>query len=267
LQIPPVEPPAIEQALEIFDSILRAKPEWSGWESSAAQRFALLGNGNRYPPKHIISIATGMPVSQFSGGRQANQYLQARGFEIVPLAKPDADAFALPRFEIDKVYDRWPEINDLYGGSRQSGISTSAQTPAIFLFTGDTGEQYGYRDAFDDAGVFSYTGEGQIGDMQLTKGNRAIVDHARDGRALHVFRTPGKGLGQRYLGEFAYANHSIRRGPDREGRERDVIVFHLVPVDQAPIAAPEERPEDAIALPPPESLAEARRRALAVKLQ
>ena len=43
-----------------------------------------------------------------------------------------------PKFDVGRVYDRWPEINDLYGGSRQSGISTSRQTPAIFLFTGDS---------------------------------------------------------------------------------------------------------------------------------
>jgi 5-methylcytosine-specific restriction enzyme A len=263
LQIPPVEPSSIEKALETFDSTLRATPEWHNWERSAAQRFALLRNGKRYPPKQIVAMATGLPVSQFSGGRQTNEYLRARAFGVELLAKPDATAFVLPRFEIDKVYERWPEINDPFGGSRQSGISTSAQTPAIFLFTGDTGEQYGYRDAFDDAGVFSYTGEGQVGDMQLTKGNRAIVDHARDGRALHVFRSLGKARGQQYVGEFAYANHSVRRGPDREGNERDVIVFHLVPVDQPPVEMSSERAEDTAPPSSPASLAEARKRALA----
>jgi 5-methylcytosine-specific restriction protein A len=247
----------------MFNSTLRRQPEWRSWERSAAQRFALESNGNRYPPKQIISMATDMPVSQFSGGRQANEYLRARGFEVVPLEDLDANAGALPRFEIDKVYDRWPEINDPYGGSRQSGISPSSRTPAVFLFTGDTGEQYGYRDTFDESGVFSYTGEGQIGDMQLTKGNRAIVDHSRDGRALHVFRSLGKALGQRYLGEFAYANHSVRRGPDREGNERDVIVFHLVPVDQTPAETRLDLTEDLPALPLPTNLAEARQRALA----
>lgn len=47
-----------------------------------------------------------------------------------------------PIFVVGRVYDRWLEINDLYGGSRQSGISTSQQTAAIFLFTGDTGEHW-----------------------------------------------------------------------------------------------------------------------------
>lgn len=140
------------------------------------------------------------------------------------------DRSSAPTFEIGKVYDRWPEINEPYGGSRQSGISPSSRTAAIFLFTGETGEQYGYEDEFDDDGVFSYVGEGQVGDMKCDRGNRAIIDHAKDGRALHLFKSLGKGKGQEYLGEFVYANHSIRVGLDRDRNSRKLIVFHLVPV-------------------------------------
>ena len=139
-----------------------------------------------------------------------------------------------PKFVVGRVYDRWPEINDPYGGSRQSGISSSRQTDAIFLFTGDAGEQYGYRDSFDENGVFWYTGEGQIGDMKFDKGNQAIVGHAAEGRALHVFRTLGKAKGQEYIGEFTYASHEFRQGPDREGNQRQLIVFHLLPVELIP---------------------------------
>ena len=139
-----------------------------------------------------------------------------------------------PKFVVGRAYDRWPEINDPYGGSRQSGISTSRQTAAIFLFTGDTGEQYGYQDSFDENGVFWYTGEGQVGDMKFDKGNQAIVEHAIAGRALHVFRTLGKAKGQEYIGEFTYASHEFKRGPDREGNQRQLIVFHLIPVELIP---------------------------------
>jgi len=59
----------------------------------------------------------------------------------------------------------------LFGGSRQNGISPSAQSPAIFIFTGDSGEQYGYADAHGEDGVFTYTGMGQTNDTPLTKGN------------------------------------------------------------------------------------------------
>ena len=260
--MPDVERVVLEDALRRFDAELRAQQEWRGWETSAAQKFALVHDGLRYPPKKIISMATGIPVSEFSGGRQSNEYLKNRGFEIIAIDQAIGGPLEAPKFLVGKIYDRWPDINVPFGGSRQSGISPSSRTQAIFLFTGDSGEQYGYRDAFDADGVFSYTGEGQVGDMQITKGNLSITNHARDGRALHVFESLGKGKGQKYVGEFTYVNHSYQRGPDREGNDRRIIVFHLVPVgresEEMPLEAIEESPSSAGIL----GLAEARRRAL-----
>jgi 5-methylcytosine-specific restriction protein A len=139
----------------------------------------------------------------------------------------------LPRFEVGAAYRR-ADIHDRFGGSRQSGISPSASHPAIFIFTGNTGEQYGYHhDGYDTQGVFSYTGEGQIGDMTFTKGNKAIRDHSAAGRSLHLFHALGKSKPCTYSGEFVMASHEIRRGRDKADHDRDVIVFHLVPVAQA----------------------------------
>ena len=164
-----------------------------------------------------------------------------------------------PVFRVGQTYDRRSEIHAPFGGGRQSGISSSAQAPVVFLFTGDSGEQYGYRDAIDEHGVFSYTGEGQIGDMTLTGGNLAIANHAAKGKALHLFKSLGKGKGQRYIGEFACAGYSWGRGPDREGNDRKVFVFRLVPVDRIDEAA---QPDEAEALPKPTNLTEARKLAI-----
>ncbi len=137
-------------------------------------------------------------------------------------------------FEIGKIYDRRTEIHGPFGGSKQSGIAPSQQAPAIFLFTGDSGEQYGYSDHFDEYGVFHYSGEGQVGDMQLTGGNRAVLQHAESGRSLHLFKAlgkkAGKSLGQRYMGEFVCADHHWSEGLDREGNMRKIVRFSLVPV-------------------------------------
>lgn len=174
--------------------------------------------------------------------------------------QPPQLAGSIPQFLIGHDYDRRDDIHRNYGGSWQNGVSSSAVCPAIFLFTGDTGEQYGYKDDFDTAGVFSYSGEGQVGDMQFKGGNRSVRDHAQDGRALYLFKSLGKGKSQRYMGEFVLANHSIRRGPDRNGDERDIIVFHLMRVD-----ASQDIPKEAA--PPadstPNALAVARINALA----
>lgn len=257
-----MERTVVEDALQQFDADLRKRQEWSGWESNAAQKFALVHNGLRYPPKKIISMATGVPVSDFYGGRPSNNYLKNLGFQIVAIDHTVSGPLEAPTFVVGKIYDRWPDINVPYGGSRQSGISPSNQTPAIFLFTGDSGAQYGYRDAFDADGVFSYTGEGQVGDMQLTKGNLSITNHARDGRALHVFESLGKSKGQKYVGEFTYVNHSFQRGPDRDGHDRQIIVFHLVPVGRETDDVASEEVEESSSTTPPQDLEEARQRAL-----
>lgn len=147
------------------------------------------------------------------------------------MAKP------IPQFQVGKKYDRGTDIHGPYGGSKQSGISASKVTDAIFIFTGESGEQYGYfdKEIVDENGchVFSYTGEGRVGDMQFSRGNLAILHHCNDGRALHLFRSLGKGKGQKYVGEYIYAGHTLDRGTDTNGADRAVIIFKLVPVAEA----------------------------------
>lgn len=258
----------IEQALAEFDRAFRHQRAWSGWDKRRSQLYAIEYGGQIYPPKQIVSIATGVSVRRFNGGDQTNTYLEKRGFKVIPLAHNlPVSPSALPSFVIGNAYIRSTEITGRFGGSRQSGIAPSRQAPAVFLFTGDSGEKFGYTDTIDEFGVLHYTGEGQQGDMVMASGNAAIADHAREGRALHVFRTTGKGKPCIYLGEFCYGSHAIERGPDLNGKERDVIVFRLLPVSTTlevesaglPLS-PEDDPED-IPLPSA-SLDELRRKAV-----
>jgi 5-methylcytosine-specific restriction enzyme A len=131
-------------------------------------------------------------------------------------------------FEVGRVYNRRTEIHDPYGGQWQGGISTPRDRPLVFLFTGESGEQYGYEDGWGDDGVFLYTGEGQVWDMEFRSGNRAIRDHTQDGKNLHLFRNLGKGKGYRYVGRFACSTWEYRKGLDANGEERYSIVFHLI---------------------------------------
>jgi 5-methylcytosine-specific restriction protein A len=235
MAIPAVEKQALEQAIKKFDSELRSTSDWTKWESNLAHKFAIRVHDKLYPAKKILSLATHLPVSEFTGGTPANGYLRARGFEIVDLRTS-------PKLEFSKgeVYDRRTEIHGPFGGSFQSGIAPSDRVPAVFLFAGTSGEQFGYMDEEDEHGVYSYTGEGQIGHMRLTRGNLAIQEHAATGRALHLFKSLGKSKGQRYLGEYACADLSWKDGPDREGNIRNIVIFHLVPV--AYLAAYEVEP-------------------------
>jgi 5-methylcytosine-specific restriction protein A len=141
----------------------------------------------------------------------------------------------MPQFVVGQKYGRAADIHDQFGGSRQSGISSSAVTNAIFIFTGDSGEQHGYKDfeEVDENGcrVFYYCGEGQVGDMTLTRGNLAISRHSIDGKAIHLFRSLGKSKPVQYLGEYIYLDHYHADGKDRGGQDRQIIVFKLVRSD------------------------------------
>jgi hypothetical protein len=119
-----VERSAIEVALKKFDEEYRHSSDWQGWETSKAQRYAIEFGGQLYPPKQIISLATGLPVSQFSGSPQSNNYLADRDFNIVSLQSESANPIV--RFEIGKIYDRKKHINGPFGGSIQSGIAPSS---------------------------------------------------------------------------------------------------------------------------------------------
>src|SRR5262249_51378918 len=91
-----------------------------------------------------------------------------------------------PSFIPGELYRR-REIHSKYGGQTQGGISTPSRSPLIFAFTGDTGEQHGYKDGWRDDGAFRYFGEGQEGDMHFVRGNAALRDQVQSGKALHLF--------------------------------------------------------------------------------
>ncbi len=131
-------------------------------------------------------------------------------------------------FIVGQTYNRRRDIHARYHGQRQSGIVTPSDYPIVFLFTG-RGSRHGYTDEWSTDGTFRYFGEGQKGDMTLTKGNKAIANHASDGKDLLLFEMLGGGQ-VRFRGPFNCAGYSFEDGKDQNGNVRKAIVFHLVPV-------------------------------------
>lgn len=129
-------------------------------------------------------------------------------------------------FEIGKIYNRKEEIHGVYGGQGQGGISTPSKHAMVLLFTSDAGSSYGYQDQFRPDGMFWYTGEGQVGDMEILRGNAAIYFHEKTGKQLHLFEYIKKAH-VRYLGRAQYVGHHIEERADREGCIRNAIIFHL----------------------------------------
>src|SRR5690349_16966409 len=77
-----------------FDATQRAASDWQGWEQNRAHKYAIEDAGQLYPVKQIVSLASGLPVSEFSGGvggGQANQAVANAGFSIVTLHARNPD--------------------------------------------------------------------------------------------------------------------------------------------------------------------------------
>lgn len=90
MSIPPAPGENLREAIGRFDRELRDTPDWAGWEQNRAHLYAIEYEGKRYPVKQIISMATEIPVSDFSGSQaagDANHYVADRGFSIVELRR------------------------------------------------------------------------------------------------------------------------------------------------------------------------------------
>ena len=118
-------------------------------------------------------------------------------------------------------------IHDALGGQRQYGISTPSGSNLILLFSSVSGAMYGYNDGWRKDGMYSYTGGGQEGDMNLSRGNQAVVDSERNGKEIHFFEHVGSGK-VRYEGRMQYYYHYFRE-QDFAGRKRKTVVFKLKP--------------------------------------
>lgn len=66
--------------------------------------------------------------------------------------------------------------------------------------------------------------------MRFRRGNKAILEHANDGKDLMLFEHLGKGQGYRYVGAFACSSFEYGRSHDINGLDRSTIRFHLIPI-------------------------------------
>ncbi|NIE93067.1 hypothetical protein F3J09_20155 [Bacillus sp. Ab-1751] len=121
-------------------------------------------------------------------------------------------------------------IHNEWGGQRQGGISTPVNHPAIFIFTSKSGGEYGYEDGWKDDITFYYTGEGQVGDMQFIKGNKAIRDHTESGSDIYLFQYGCSGIVE-FLGHMCCIGYHYSNSYDRNGDIRRTIVFELQVID------------------------------------
>lgn len=138
-------------------------------------------------------------------------------------------------FEVGALYSRRDDIHGPFGGQERGGISTPANSPFVILFTGEAGSQHGYWDHWEDEdgeNILHYYGEGQEGDMEDKRGNRAIHMHLQNNKRLLIFQGMGKSQPYRFLGEFRFISAYEQSGiKDTKGNLRKAIVFKLKPIE------------------------------------
>lgn len=88
--VPDVSRDQLLAAMAAFDNDERQAPPWHGWENDTRHKWAIVESARRYPVKHVIATATGIPTSAFSGGEQANAYVTKRGFTVAALNPVDS---------------------------------------------------------------------------------------------------------------------------------------------------------------------------------
>jgi hypothetical protein len=160
---------------------------------------------------------------------------------------------------VGQTYTR-AQLREGRGGQGQSGIVTPARVPEVLVFSdAAAGAAPGYNwDGWADATkqVFYYTGEGQIGEQEFSRGNLALRDARLNGKSVHLFTDRGYLAGSqtvlnRYEGEFTVDPVSGWRredGLDKKLEPRSAIVFELHRIDGSKVVAVDG--EEAQALTP-----------------
>lgn len=127
----------------------------------------------------------------------------------------------------------------MYGGNRQGGICPSAKFPFIFIFTGSTGLQHGYKDEWLNEDVFSYTGEGKIGNMEFTRGNLALRDHLSTGKKVFLFEYVARGM-VKFISQLQFLDSDYFETHDTDGNIRIGIKFFFRRVGELKYTIPED---------------------------
>jgi 5-methylcytosine-specific restriction enzyme A len=128
-------------------------------------------------------------------------------------------------FKEGEIYKR-TDVQQIYGGSPRGGIAPSASYPYILIFSQPSGEKHGYADRWENDLVFSYTGEGQEGDMHFTRGNLALLEHKDKGKRVFLFREIYKAH-YKFEGELEVEDFDFFPSYDKNGRDRTAIKFFL----------------------------------------
>ena len=129
----------------------------------------------------------------------------------------------------DEVYS-YEEVQDKFGIQIQGygrGINVTDDAIVLISSLDDSDENFVYHDKWESEGVYIYSGEGSKGDQKMTKGNRAILNAAANGKTIYLIV---KFDSKKYClqGEFELVSEpTFEPAPDKDGNIRQEIKFKL----------------------------------------
>ncbi|MEU4699817.1 hypothetical protein [Nonomuraea dietziae] len=237
------------QAIELYRNMGRQQ-FLAEHKSGTARYFFLIHEGAFFDSKAILKVAhlcaTGK-AHGFSGGEAAAApRLRRLGFDVVDVRDPTGgevvQSLLDDSLQPGEIRTR-AELAEIFGGGSQGGILPSTATPAVLIYSDPkVGEELGYIDGWvpdDDSGpLFEYTGHGLTDQTFEGAGNKAIRDHAIQGRALRMFKAAGTvprsdTVLHRYVGRFKLDEQrpfDVRWRANKAKVMRKVIVFRLRPI-------------------------------------
>lgn len=121
------------------------------------------------------------------------------------------------------------EIEDKFGIKISGfGRGINKTSSSIVLISSVQKKKTGfiYHDHWTASGTFIYSGEGKVGDQQMTSGNRAIVDSKQSGTPIHLF-VKFSASEYYYQGVFKLLDYSYEEEKDESNNTRKEYKFQL----------------------------------------
>ena len=106
------------------------------------------------------------------------------------------------------------------------GINPKEDCVVLISTVEENSDHFTYHDKWNYDGHYEYSGEGSVGDQSLTKGNKAIVDAAENGKPIYLYVKFGP---QEYYpqGIMRLVEYKKVYAPDKNGDMRKEYVFIL----------------------------------------
>ncbi len=137
--------------------------------------------------------------------------------------------------EISRIFNVCTRRGIRYSGSLRTGINHVVLTTFLNK-TPEESIENPYNDRFEGERLL-YTGEGRIGDQQMTRGNLALKMQMEKRFPIFVFekKAPGKYM---FLGQYNVVSVEIEKQYDVHGKLRNVFIFKLEKVSDRVLLQP-----------------------------